>query len=159
MNLPYDIIYEIINYNPLYLNKHIFLSNKFFYKIYSEKYLENIKFIQKRYRKYRLPHTFLYPNSFLIYYDFIRWQELFNKNNKMKIYRYLITKLTDRYLMKFPNIVLQKAFIHDSSRYLIVKDWINNNLPRNYQNRKRSDILKFFIENRITFKEINDTGI
>ena len=54
--------------------------------------------------------------------------------------------------------LLKKAFNYNSSRYLIIKDWIDNNLPSDQSERTRRDILKFFKENRITFKEISDTG-
>ena len=42
--IPYDLIIEITNYYPLYINKNLYLSNKFFYEIYSKKYLKNIIF-------------------------------------------------------------------------------------------------------------------
>ena len=41
--LPYDIILEISNFIPFYLNKRLFISNKFFFEIYKEKYLKNIQ--------------------------------------------------------------------------------------------------------------------
>ena len=64
MQIPYEIINEIMSYNTLYVNRPIFLSNKFFNKLYSEEYLKNVIFIQKIYRKYKLPEIFLYLNTF-----------------------------------------------------------------------------------------------
>jgi len=156
--IPYEIIIEITKYYPLYVNKNLYLTNKFFYELYSEKYLKNIIFIQKKYRKYKLPQIFLYPNTFLMYRNFRQWQSIFNRNNIIRIYRYILINLSDYYLMVFPEFVLKKAFNYNSSRYLIVKDWIDNNLPSEQKERTRKDILKFFKENRITFKEISDTG-
>lgn len=157
--LPYDIILEIIEYSPLYSNKNIFMSNKFFFDLYKEKYLKNIVFIQKMYRKHKLPKIFLYPNVFLMYYDYEHWQRIFNRNNNIKIYRYIITNLSLSYLKVFPEFVLKKALYYNSSRHLVVKDWMENNLPKNTEERNRRDILKFFKENKITFKEITTTGI
>lgn len=156
--IPYDLIIEITKYYPLYINKNLYLSNKFFYELYSKKYLKNIIFIQKKYRKYRLPQVFLFPNKFMMYYEFRKWQRIFNRNNTIKIYRYVLTNVTNNYLMVFPEFVLKKAFNYNSSRYLIVKDWIDNNLPSEQSERTRRDIFKFFKENRITFKEISDAG-
>ena len=159
MQIPYEIINEIMSYNTLYVNRPIFLSNKFFYKLYSEEYLKNVIFIQKIYRKYKLPDSFLYPNTFLMYRKFIHWQRIFNRNNIVRIYRYVLAKTSNNYLMVFPEFVLKKAFNYNSSRYLIVKDWIDNNLSSDQSQRTRKDILKFFKENRITFKEITSAGI
>ena len=73
--LPYDIILEIMNFSPLYLNKNILMTNKFFFELYKEKYLKNIVFIQKMYRKHKMPQNFLYPDVYLCYYDFKRLAE------------------------------------------------------------------------------------
>ena len=75
------------------------------------------------------------------------------------MYRYLIINVKLNILKTIPESVLQKAFIYNSSRYLIVKDWIDNNLPPDQNQRTRRDIFNFLKENRITFKEINITGI
>ena len=60
--------------------------------------------------------------------------------------------------MVFPEFILKKCFNYNSSRYLIVKDWIDNNLPLEKNKRTRRDILNFLKKNKITFKEINDAG-
>ena len=95
--LPYDIILEISDFIPFYLNKNLFISNKFFFELYKEKYLKNINFIQKTYRKYRLPQIFLFPNKFLMYHEYCHWQRIFSKNNKNRIYRYFIAKYSELY--------------------------------------------------------------
>ena len=157
--IPYEIIIEITKYYPLYVNKNIYFSNKYFYNLYLKKYLKNIIFIQKKYRKYRLPHFFLTPDKFFVYNEFKQWQCIFNRNNVIKIYRYILIKLNDNYLMGFPECVLKKSLKYYNSRYLIVKNWVENNLSLDQNKRTRGDIFKFFKENRITFKEISDTGI
>jgi hypothetical protein len=156
--LPYEIIIVTSNYNPLYLNKGIFLSNKFFFEIFKKKYLNNIKFIQKIYKKYRLPDIFLDPDKFLIYNDYRVWQRIFYRNNPNKIYRYMIAKYSSEYLYTFPEFLLKKACWFNSSRYSLLRNWINENLPL-VGMRTRKHIFNFFIENRITFKEICLSGI
>lgn len=150
--LPYEIIIEITKFTPLYLNKGIFFSNKYFFEIYKQKYLNNIKFIQKIYKKYRLPDIFLDLDKFLIYNDYRVWQRIFNRNNPNKIYRYIIAKYSYEYLT-FPEYLLKKACSFNSSRYSLLRNWMNENLPLASM-RTRKHILNFFIENRITFNEI-----
>jgi hypothetical protein len=156
--LPYEIILEISNFIPLYLNKDLFLSNKFFFGIFKKKYLNNIKFIQKKYKKYRLPDKFLYQDNFLVYNDYRIWQRIFNRNNTNKIYRYIIAKYSWEYLYVFPECLLKKACSFNSSRYSLLRNWMNENLPLASM-RTRKHILCFLIENRITFKEIGLAGI
>ena len=89
--LPYELIEEIGKFNKLYHNKGFFLINKYFFELYKQKYLKNVIFIQKMYRKYRIPADFLDSN--MVYYNYEqykRWERIFNKNNYIKIYRHIL---------------------------------------------------------------------
>jgi len=154
--LPYEIIIEITKFKPLYLNKNIFFSNKYFYEIYKNKYLKNIMFIQRIYKKYRLSDNFLSIERYFTYNEFCKWQRISDRNNKIRIYRYILVKNNLNDLNDYPEMLMNKSCIMHSSRQLILKDWIENNISK--ESRTRRDILKFFIENRITLKEISSTG-
>uniref|UniRef100_A0A6C0LX73 F-box domain-containing protein n=1 Tax=viral metagenome TaxID=1070528 RepID=A0A6C0LX73_9ZZZZ len=156
--LPYDIILEISDFIPFYLNKNLFISNKFFFELYKEKYLKNINFIQNTYRKYKLPNDFLSSQLFFSYRDYCKWQKIFNKYNKVKIYRYVLVKYNLEDIRYFPESLLNKACVMHSSRYLIIKDWVENNLIQEKSKRTRRDILDFFIKNRIRLKEVLFVG-
>jgi hypothetical protein len=157
MSIPYEIIIEITKYIPFYLNKNILSTNKYFFRYYKKKYLKNVIYIQKTYRKYRLPSYFLSTNTFLMYTSYHNWQRIFNKNNKIKIYRYLILKKMN-FLRGYPEFLLNKSCVINSSRYLIINDWIINNLPVSVMVRTRKNIFTFFKYNRITLREITNTG-
>ena len=51
---------------------------------------------------------------------------------------------------------MKKSCTMHSSRQLILKDWIKNNIPT--ESRTRRDLMNFFIENIITLKEISNVG-
>lgn len=156
--LPYELIAHISEYIPLNNSMSIFKINKHFFETFKKKYLKKVIFIQRIYRKYRLPQIFIFPDKFLMYREYCRWQRIFYRNNKNRLYRYFITKYSDAYIYYFPKHVLNKGFMMDSSRHLIVKDWLDNNFI-NKKNKTRKDVLNFFKENRITFKEISDAGL
>ena len=158
--LPYDLLLEISNFNKLYENKGLFFVNKYFFEIYKKKYLKNVIFIQKIYRKYKIPNDFLDSN--MVYYNYQqykKWERIFNNNNYIKIYRYIMLLSKLEYLRNYPEMLIKKSCSRHSSRYLIIKDWIENNLTENKLDRKKSDILNFFIKNRITLHEILMTGV
>jgi len=158
--LPYELIEEIGNFNKLYHNKGLFLINKYFFELYKQKYLKNVIFIQKMYRKYSIPADFLDSN--MVYYNYEqykKWERIFNKNNYIKIYRHILLLSGLEDLRNYPESLIKKSCARHSSRYLIIKDWIENNLSENKLERKKSDILNFFIKNRITLYEISMTGI
>ena len=154
--LPYEIIIEITKFTPLYLNKGIFFSNKYFFKIYKNKFLKNIIFIQKIYKKYRLSDKFFNLLRYVNYNEFCKWQRISDRNNKIRIYRFILVKTNLTNLNNYPEMILNKSCIMHSSRQLILKDWIKNNIPT--ESRTRRDVLNFFIENRITLKEISIAG-
>jgi hypothetical protein len=158
MLLPYEIIFEISNFTRFSSNKNILTINKYFFGHYKKKYLKNIKFIQKIYRKYRIPDFFFSTKTFLTYIPYHKWQVIFNKNNKIRIYRYLIIKKMS-YLVGYPEYLIKKSHVLNSSRYYILNDWIQTNLPANKMLRTRRHILLFLKDNRITLREINNAGL
>ena len=156
--LPFHIISNISEYIPLNNSMGIFKINKHFFEMFQKKYLKKIIFIQRIYRKYRLPQIYIFPGKFLMYHEYCHWQKIFYRNNKNRLYRYFIAKYSDAYIYYFPKHVLNKGFMMNSSRHSIVKDWLDNNFL-NKENKTRKDVFKFFKENRITFKEISDAGL
>ena len=157
--IPYELIHHITEFNPIHLNINVFLSNNYFYEYYVKKYLNNIKLLQNKYRKYRLPQLFLVPGKFLPYNDWYSWQYVFGRNNKLRIYRYFIVKMSDAFIMGYPEYMLRRISPYENSRYLIIKNWIDNHIPKDINERNRKHIWDFFIENRISFNEILKCGI
>ena len=157
--IPYELIHHITNFNPIHLNMNVFLSNKYFYEYFLNTYMDKIKFLKKKYRKYRLPQTFIYPREFLPYHNWYHWQYVFGRNNKLRIYRYFIGKISDAFIIGYPEYILRRISPYENSRYLIIKDWVDKNLPKDLRHRNRKHVWDFFVENRITFAEILKCGI
>ena len=61
--------------------------------------------------------------------------------------------------MGYPEYMLRRISPYENSRYLIIKDWVDNNLPKDLKDRNRKHVWDFFVENRITFAEILKCGI
>jgi len=156
MLLPYEIIIEISNYIPSLHHNKIYLSNKYFSGLHKKKILKNINLIQNFYKKNKLPDDFLNVQIFINYDKYCKWQRITNRHNKIRIYRFIIVKNNLNDLNKYPELIMNKSCAMHSSRQLILKDWIKNNMPT--ESRTRRDLMNFFIENRITLKEISNIG-
>jgi hypothetical protein len=153
MLLPYEIIIEISNYIPSLHHNKIYLSNTYFFELHNKKFLKNINLIQNFYKKNKLPDDFLNVKIFINYDKYCKWQRITNRNNKIRIYRFIVkNNFNDNY----PELIMKKSCTMHSSRQLILKDWIKNNIPT--ESRTRRDLMNFFIENRITLKEISNVG-
>jgi hypothetical protein len=153
MLLPYEIIIEISNYIPSLHNNKIYLSNTYFFELHKKKFLKNINLIQNFYKKNKLPDDFLNVKIFINYDKYCKWQRITNRNNKIRIYRFIVkNNFNDNY----PELIMKKSCTMHSSRQLILKDWIKNNIPT--ESRTRRDLMNFFIENIITLKEISNVG-
>ena len=77
---------------------------------------------------------------------------------KCLLYRILIINMRDINLKNYPFFLMNKAMDSNSSRYLIVRNWINRYFPNNVKNVTRRDVLNFLKENRITVREIMYAG-
>ena len=154
MLLPYEIITEISNYIPSLNHNKIYLSNKYFSRLHKKKILKNIHLIQHFYKKHKLPDDFLNVQIFINYDKYCKWQRITNRNNKIRIYRFIIVK--NNFNDKYPELIMNKSCTMHSSRQLILKDWVKNNMPK--ESRTRRDLMNFFIVNRITLKEISTVG-
>ena len=75
---------------------------------------------------------------------------------KRNIYRYYVINYGDEFFIKYPEFMANKTCI-DNYRRQIWRNYINENMNE-IENRKRSEVVKFFKNNNITSKEIQDAG-
>ena len=153
--IPLDVVKE-------YISKYISLSTLFNSCLYLNKdlnntikelYLNNIKFIQKTYKKYRVSKNLLESPW---WGEFSRFRRLLRLQKKHTWYRYYIAKYPMEYVKKYPEFLTSKVI--SNQRKLILTNWINNNLPTDNEKRTRRDLLNFFQKNDITVNEIAVAG-
>lgn len=156
MLLPNVIIYNIFCYNNTEYIKYISIS-KLFKKLFKKKVIENVVKIQNYYKKNRVSGYYgggdLY--SLMRYHDYCRYVDLL----KPKIYyRKVLLFEKDQHLRRIPERIISRISI-TSSRYLILRHWIQNYLNNNIDERKRSEIKEFFYVNRIKVEELMSIGV
>tara|TARA_B110000967_G_scaffold204498_2_gene247116 strand:- start:1633 stop:1884 length:252 start_codon:yes stop_codon:yes gene_type:complete len=77
---------------------------------------------------------------------------------KNLLYRKILVHKSVENLRNYPYFLINKSMDDLSSRYLIVKDWLNKNFPDDINKVTRRDVLNFLRENRITVREIIYAG-
>lgn len=156
MLLPNEVIYDIFCYNNTEYTMYICI-NTLFKKLFQKKVIENVVKIQKHYRKNRVSKYYGEGdlNSLMQYHDYCKYVDLL----KPKIYyRKVLLFECDTHLRRMPERIISRITI-TSSRYLILRHWIQNYLNNNIDERKRSDIRDFFYKNRIKVDELLSIGV
>ena len=118
--------------------------------------IKKVKIIQKSFRNNRLPYDYGNMSSFgkaLSWDNYYKYMRVYKRK---LLYRKLIINMNISYLKNYPFFLMNKTMDSNSSRYLIVKNWIERNLP--CDNITKRDVLNFFKENRITVREIIYAG-
>lgn len=136
----FDIVWYIYKFIPYDEKNNVKDVNKYLYDIWFKQTKKVIK-LQRCIRKNNLSNYEIEQQYF---------------NNKL-VYRYFILKYEMKYLLKYPEFVLNKA-INNIERKNKIEEWIKNNLNADINKRTRHDILKFFKINNITSEEIAYTG-
>lgn len=155
MTLPIHVIYYINEYlNSDMLNTLIFV-NKNFNEIYKNKIEENIIKIQNFYKKNRISRC--YGGDLPYFMGWQKYSRFILLLNKKKYYRKVLLWNSLKYLKRLPEKILTRISLN-SSRYIILRDWIKNNLDE-VNLRKKSDISYFLNYNRIRVNELLDVGV
>lgn len=155
MVLPIEVIYYINDYLPSDNLKVLIFVNKDFNKIYKNKMEENIIKIQNFYKKNRISRSYGADLPYFLGWEkYLRFVLLLSRK---KYYRKVLLWNTLEYLKRLPEKILVRISLY-SSRYLIIKNWIENNLDE-VDLRKKSDISYFLNYNRIKVNELLDVGI
>ena len=155
MTLSYNIIHKIYEFNSANEYNNLKVVNKHFRKHYDKKILERIIKIQKCFKKNRVSSTYgVDLPYFMPYNKYLRFVALLKR--KM-YYRKIMVWYNDHLIFPIPEQILRRLN-SESSRHMVIRDWVQHNLP-NVNERKRSDILLFLKENRITCRELLITGV
>lgn len=133
------------------------LLTKKMYKNISKLVFEKVKIIQKNFRIYRIPENYGNMDNFrfLTWKNYNKYMKIYRKN---LLYRKIIIDKDIENIRSYPYFLTKKSMDIASSRYMIVKDWLNNNFPKDINKVTRRDVLNFLKENRITVREITYTG-
>jgi len=119
--------------------------------------INSVKKIQKKIRYHRLPESY---GSMGLFGNLLSWENYYKKMNIFKkklLYRKIVID-NHRNWRKYPHFLVNKSMNSESSRYLIVSDWLKRYFPDDTTNVTKRDILNFLKENRITVREIIFTG-
>ena len=158
-NIPSDVVNEhIFTYLKICDLLKVGLLQKELYEIHKIILLEKIKLIQKNVKYYRIPDNYgdsNYTGTNLSWGNFYNYQKILSRKI---FYRKLIVHMNMHFLQGYPIFLLNKTMTHGSSRYMIVKDWMNRYYPKIQYDATRRDVLNFFVENRITVDEIMYAG-
>ena len=147
-----NIVYQLV---PLIDRKDLLSVSKFFHDLYQQD-LNNIKKIQRFYKKYKIDDDYL-SDAGLEKYKTNWTVPDYNDWNRFLVYRYYMAKYESQYLLPYPEFLTKKAII-DPEKKQNAFNWINNNLNSDPENRSRRDIYNFFKENNITSEEIMVAG-
>ena len=143
-NIYYKTPVEILNYIqsfiPIYEQKSLYRINLEFLKNYNF-VINKIKKIQKFIKRNRIC---------------LEEEESFSIVTKRNLYRYYVINYNDEFFIRYPEFMANKICI-DTSRRQIWKNYINENMSE-IENRKRSEVVKFFKNNNITTTEIEYAG-
>ena len=138
--IPVVILDYIQSFIPIYEQKSLHRVNLVFFKNYNL-IIDKIRKIQKFIRRNRI---------------FLKDNECFNILTKRNIYRYYVINYDHEYFIKYPEFMANKICI-DNNRRNIFRNYINENM-NDIENRKRSEVVKFFKNNNVSSKEIQDAG-
>ena len=155
-SIPQDVVREHIN---KYISRRTLIDscrvNKYLNNEIKNLYLKNIKFLQKIYRKYRIPdNQFEFPKH--MGFNMSKYNRFLRLQKKHIWYRYYIAKYPIEYVKLYPENLVSNIIA--STRRHNLTNWIVNNLPMNSENRTRRHLLNFFQKNDVTVKEITITG-
>lgn len=154
--LPTDVVSIIFDYLPPSKYNNLKQVDKYYNKEYNKKILFQIIKIQKFYKKNRVWYSYGADLPYFMGYNlYCRFLNLLKRN---MYYRKIILWTNDEYFKRLPEQILSRLPLR-SSRYIILRDWISNNLETDAENRKRSDIVKFLKYNRIKIRECMRAGI
>ena len=154
MHIPQDIQDEIYSFVS-YLSRNKFsILDKYWY-LRHKHFLKNITLIQKSYRKYRVPDSYLHGNSTI--YDQRLTYIHANNNYKSSILtrRYYLAKYPFQHLIKLPERLANSA-INTPNRSQQLINYISN-MP-SFESRTQRDIKNFLDENNVTKKELSYYG-
>ena len=138
-NLPAVLLYHIFNYIPLSEQKSLFNMNSVFILNYVRNMIK-IRKIQRVYRKNRIPDNI----------------DNLNQLTDSQMYRFYIANYESEYFLPYPEFMATKRCL-DANRRQTWQNYIDQNMPP-LENRKRSDVVKFFKNNNITVNEIIYAG-
>tara|TARA_B110000261_G_scaffold121468_2_gene135516 strand:- start:2409 stop:2939 length:531 start_codon:yes stop_codon:yes gene_type:complete len=133
------------------------LLTKNLYENINELVFEKAKTIQKNFRIHRITQNYGSMNNFrfLTWGNYHNYMKIYKKN---LLYRKILVHKSVENLRNYPYFLINKSMDDLSSRYLIVKDWLNKNFPDDINKVTRRDVLNFLRENRITVREIIYAG-
>ena len=147
-------IYKCVNY----LSRDKFrLLDKYWNRRY-KKFIRSITLIQKSYRKYRVPKSYLNRNKTRSYYFDPRLTYIHANNNKSSIIlirRYYLSKYPFNHLQNFPEYLATQS-INSADRSRQLHDYIGK-MPSNNLRTIRH-IKNFLDDNNITKKELSYYG-
>jgi len=155
--IPLDIqneIYSFVNYSS---RNEFNLLDKYWNKRYTQ-FIKKINLIQKSYRKYRVPKSYLNGNKTRSYYFDPRLTYIHANNNKSSIIlirRYYLSKYPFNHLQNFPEYLANQS-INSSDRTRQLHDYIIK-MPSN-NSRTIRHIKNFLDDNNITKKELSYYG-
>lgn len=142
--------YKIIHYLSIKELLQCKSSSKFLKTIVDEKIKEKTEIIKRFYRYYKIPDY--YGSNLPYYLGYEKYKRLLRLLNRKIMYRKLINKIGVDW-KKIPEDVINFSTIYGSSRYLLLKNWLETN-PVEINKRTKRYIMLFLIENRITTIEI-----
>ena len=155
-NLPIDVISNIFDFLPTNKFTDLKLIDKYFNEKYNIKIIIKINKIQNFYKKNRLWYS--YGNDLPYFMGYTRYRRFVNLLNRNLYYRKLVLWGDEINFKKIPEQIISRL-PYECSRYIIIKNRIDINLSSNFQERKRSGILKFLKFNRISIRECMSAGI
>lgn len=156
INLPIEIVSIVLDYLPTTNYTNLKLIDKYFNNKFNLKIIIEVKKIQKFYKRNRIWMSYGADLPYFMGYNrYCRFLGLLKRN---LYYRKLILWTEDEYFKRIPEQIISRLPFQ-SSRYLIIIDWVNNNLNSNVEERKRSDIINFLKSNRIKIRECMRAGI
>ena len=154
--IPDDVVTEHVN---KYISTRTLIDscrvNKYLNNEIKSLYLKNIKFIQKIYKKHRLRDDQFYYPSYL-QWDMDNYRRYLRFIKKNMLYRYYIAKYPNEHLKVYPENLISK--VRSNERRILLTQWVENNLPSDFELRTRRDIMKFFRKNDISAMEITYAG-
>ena len=154
MDIPNDILNLIYNFIPITEIQKSALICKSFHNNFKRQY-NACNIIQKYYKKYRIPKNYLNKNSNNRYNHYIELN-YDDWNNKM-LYRYYLLHYPISLIYLYPKSVLNIYSRTDGviDRWNKINIWIKDN---NDMKKNKRYLRKFFIDNKISSKEIFMAG-
>jgi len=120
--------------------------------------LQSAKKIQKNFRNCRISECYGDMSDIgnrLSWKNYYKYMNIFKKN---LLYRKILVHNSLKTLRGYPYFLINKTMVLNSSRNIIVTDWVRRYFPDDINNVTKRDILNFFRENKITVREITYAG-